>query len=141
MISIQEVSPMGMSNYLANEILDHIFNVGAYSAPTIYVALFSNEVGDDNSGNELSGGSYARVAHASWNAAANRLIDNNGTITFPQATGDWSAATHVALFDAATNGNLIAWAPLDTSRTALTGDQLRFLSGELNFEILASSYS
>lgn len=33
---------MGMSTFLANENLDHLFGNGAYSPPTLYVGLYSS---------------------------------------------------------------------------------------------------
>ncbi|BCV05591.1 MAG: hypothetical protein CM15mV111_180 [uncultured marine virus] len=48
-----------MSDYLENEILDHILGTGAYSAPsTVYIGLSTGSFGDDNSGTELSGSGY-----------------------------------------------------------------------------------
>ena len=45
-----------MSDYLENEILDHILGTGAYTMPsTVYVGLSTGSFNDDNSGTELSG--------------------------------------------------------------------------------------
>jgi hypothetical protein len=59
-----------MSDYLENEILDHILGTGAYTMPTtVYVGLATASFNDDNSGTELSGSGYARQS-AAFNAAA-----------------------------------------------------------------------
>jgi len=130
---------MGMSTILANEILDHLFGNGAYSPPTLYIGLYSSAPTDAGGGSELSGGSYARIAHAAWETAAARKTENDGVITFPVATGDWSAVTHVGVFDAISGGNMLFWTALDTARTALTGDQLRFIDNELDWDVIASA--
>lgn len=131
---------MGFSTILANELLDHVFGGGSYTPPTIYVGLYSATPSDAGGGTELSGNGYTRIAHSAWEVAAARKTENDGEILFPVATGsNWDAVTHVGIFDAATVGNMIAWTALDTSRTALVGDQLRFADNELDFDYLASA--
>ena len=84
-----------ISNYLENELLDHILGTGAYTKPTVYVGLSTADPTDDASGNaEPSGNAYARVAHSAWDAATSRATENTGTCTFPQATGSWGTITH-----------------------------------------------
>ena len=39
--------------------------------------------------------------------------------------GNWGTITHAAIFDASTGGNMLAWAPLTTSRTINDGDVFR----------------
>ena len=59
-----------MSDYLENEILDHILATGAYTMPTtVYVGLATASFNDDNSGAELTGNNYARES-AAFTAAA-----------------------------------------------------------------------
>lgn len=130
---------MGISTTLANELLDHVFGNGSYTPPTVYIGLYSATPTDAGGGTELSGSGYARVAHAAWETAAARNTENDGVITFPVATGDWSAVTHVGVFDAISGGNMLFWTALDTSRTALSGDQLRFTDNELVWDLLASA--
>jgi hypothetical protein len=51
------------TDYLENKIIDHMLRNQAYTPPsTVYVALFTTATGDDGSGTEVSGGSYARQA-------------------------------------------------------------------------------
>ena len=89
------------SNELENKLLDHIFN-GTYSAPDTYIGLSTAAILDDASGNaEPAGGSYARkqILPAAWNNAASRAIQNNGAITFPQATASWGTLTHWGIWN------------------------------------------
>lgn len=54
-----------MSNYLENEILDHILATGAYTMPSaIYIGLSTGSFGDDASGTELNGNGYTRKVMA-----------------------------------------------------------------------------
>ena len=128
------------SNYWENEILDHVFGKGAYTPPTIYVGLCSADPTDAGTGsacNELSGNGYARVATAAsdWDAAAGGALDNATSIAFPTATGTWTAATHFALFDAATEGNLLAHGSLSQSKTVQIGDTASFAAGDLDVSL------
>lgn len=121
-----------MSDYLENEILDHILGTGAYTMPsTVYVGLSTGSFNDDNSGTELSGSGYARQSIA-FNAASNGTADNSGAVDFPAATGSWGTVSHFGLFDASTSGNLLIHGALTASKTVATGDILRIATGDMD---------
>ena len=65
--------------------------------------------------------------------ASNGTKSNGTTITFPTATADWGTVVAVGIFDAATNGNLLFWANLTTSKTIQNGDTAQFAAGSLTF--------
>ena len=120
------------------EILDHIFNKGAYAAPTIYVGLSTADPLDDNSGlAEPAGNGYARVETAAgdWNAAAAGVTDNANDIAFPEATGSWGSVTHFGLFDALSGGNLLAHGDLTTPRAIESNDTATFAAGDLDVSL------
>ena len=105
-----------MSDYLENEILDHILGTGAYTMPTtVYVGLSTGSFADDNSGTELSGSGYARQS-ASFNAAASGTADNSAAIEFPAATASWGTVSHFGIFDALTAGNLLIHGSFTTAK-------------------------
>lgn len=121
-----------MSDYLENEILDHILGTGAYTMPsTVYVGLSTGSFNDDNSGTELSGSGYARQSIA-FNAASSGTADNSGAVDFPAATGSWGSISHFGLFDASTGGNLLIHGALTASKTVATGDILRIAAGDMD---------
>jgi len=121
-----------MSDYLENEILDHILGTGAYTMPTtVYVGLSTGSFNDDNSGTELSGSGYARQSIA-FNAASSGTADNSGAVDFPAATGSWGTVSHFGLFDASTSGNLLIHGALTASKTVATGDILRIAAGDMD---------
>ena len=125
----------GFSDYLENELLDHVFGNAAYTSPaTVYAALYTAAPSDAGGGTEVSGGSYARTA-ASFGAAASGSVTNDAAIEFPTATTSWGTVTHVGVFDASTSGNLLAWVALDTSKAVDSGDQVRFAVGTLTVSL------
>ena len=123
----------GFTTYLQQEILDHIFGNGAYSAPTVHVGLFTAAPSDAGGGTEVSGNSYARVnASALFGASSGTAIANDGAITFPTATGSWGTITHFGVFDASTAGNLLVWGAVTPNKAVGDGDTASFATGELD---------
>lgn len=121
-----------MSDYLENEILDHILGTGAYTMPsTVYVGLSTGSFGDDNSGTELSGSNYSRVA-ATFSAASGGTTSNSGAIEFSAATGSWGSVSHFGIFDASTAGNLLIHGAFSVAKTIATGDILKISAGDLD---------
>ena len=126
------------SNYLENELLDHVFGKGSYTPPTIYVALSTANPLDDGSGlSEPSGNGYSRVqtSGTDWNAASGGSIDNAGEITFAEATGSWGTITHFALMDAASGGNMLVHGALGASKSIGSGDTAKFAAGDLDVSL------
>jgi hypothetical protein len=123
-----------MSNYLENALLNGTLNGTTYTAPsTIYVALYTSDPTDANSGTEVSGGSYARtsVTFATASGTSGNVL-SNADCTFPQATGSWGTVGWIGLMDASTSGNLLYHTALDASKTIDTGDIFKIASGSLS---------
>ncbi len=115
-----------MSDYLENEILDHILGTGAFTMPTVYLALFTSDPGEapGSPSGEVVGSGYARQACA-FGAAASGQASNSAQEQFTASGGDWGAITHWALYDAVADGNMLVYGALDTSRTINDGDTLQ----------------
>jgi hypothetical protein len=129
------------SDYLENELLDHVFKTGAYTQPTnVYVGLslstFAGATADAYTGStvigEVSGGAYARVACNTWNAASGGATANTGAVTFAQATADWGTVKCFFLADAITAGNMLCWGSLSTAKAVSSGDTLKFATGDID---------
>jgi len=121
-----------MSDYLENEILDHILGTGSYTMPSaVYVGLSTGSFGDDNSGTELTGNNYSRVS-ASFSAAASGTTSYSAAIEFAAATGSWGSVSHFGLFDAASSGNLLIHGAFSSAKTIASGDILRIAAGDLD---------
>jgi hypothetical protein len=121
-----------MSNYLENALINVTLRATAYTAPTtVYLALYTTDPTDADTGTECSGTSYARQA-ITFGAPSNGVSTNSAAIEFPQAGGAWGTITHIGIRDALTTGNLLYHSPLDASKTIATGDVFRVASGSLS---------
>ena len=121
-----------LSDYLENEILDHILGTGAYTMPTnVYVGLSTGSFVDDNSGTELSGSGYTRKV-ASFGAASSGTASNDAAIEFPAATGSWGTVSHFGIFDASSSGNLLIHGALTSSKVIESGDILKVAVGDMD---------
>jgi hypothetical protein len=108
------VTAGAMSDYLANELLDHVFLTGAFSVPSnIYVGFTSAAVTDSDTGStitEISGNNYARTVMNAWDASSGGATENTNVITFPTASGTWLEITDMVATDASSAGNLLFYA-------------------------------
>lgn len=118
-----------LSDYAEDAVLDHILGTTAYTMPTVYIALFLGDPGDDGSGTEVSGTGYAREA-ISFGAASGGSAANDAAVDFA-ALGDWGEVTHWGLFDASSGGNLLVHAPFAVSRTVLEDDEVTLRIGDI----------
>jgi hypothetical protein len=123
-----------LSTYTANKILDHILKTASFTQPTnLYVALYNGD--PSGTGTECPGTEYARQAVNDWDTAANRATANTSQINFPEIeTNDWGTVDYIAIFDALTGGNLIAYDAIDSYVTQL-GDNLYIGAGDLDVSI------
>jgi hypothetical protein len=125
------------SDYLENEILDHILGGADYSRPaTVYIALFTVTPSDTGGGTEVTGGSYDRVDvtnnATNWPAASGGAKANGTAITFPQATANWGTVVAFGIFDANTAGNLLYWGAVTPNKAVNSGDTASFAVGDLD---------
>ena len=121
-----------ISNYLENALINVTLRATAYTTPTtIYVALYTSDPTDANTGTEVSGGSYARTS-VTFAAPSNGASLSNADCTFPQATASWGTVGWIGLMDASTSGNLLYHTPLDVSKAIDTGDIFKIASGSLS---------
>ena len=71
----------GVSDYLANKLLDHVFKTASYSQPTnIYVALATATISDATTGTTITepGENYERKQHEVYDAPAAGASENTG---------------------------------------------------------------
>lgn len=129
---------MATSYYLLNSILTGVLrgpgtssSGAALTQPNAtYVGLYTVAPDPTGGGTEVSGNGYARQK-GNFAAPSNGVIASTGDIVFPQATGAWGTIIYFGVFDALTNGNLLYYAALTSSRSVLTGDTVKFPSGQL----------
>lgn len=140
---------MNMSNYLATALLNQVFRNTPYTWPTnVYLALYTSNPTGNDTGQEVTGGGYARQqitfgAPTSENytqyhpttgqqvTVSKRTIKNSADVVMPTATADWGQVSHVGIRDAATGGSLLYFGALETPRTILVNDIFKMLTGQI----------
>ena len=121
-----------MSNYLENALINGTLRATTYTAPTtVYVALYTSDPTDADTGTEVSGTSYARQA-VTFGSPSNGVTTNSAAVEFPQAGGSWGTVSYIGLRDASTAGNLLYHTALDAAKTISTGDVFRIATGSLS---------
>ena len=127
----------GISNYLADLMLAHIFKGAPYTAPTdIYIALATDEIQDSDTGStitEPSAASYDRVVANAWNAASLGAgqSNNDGDINFAVAVQAFGTLVDFALIDASSAGNMMVYGSLDSAQIGVIGSEFQFLDETL----------
>lgn len=121
-----------MSNYLENALVNATLRNTAFTSPaTVYLALYTTDPTDADTGTEVTGGSYARQS-ITFGAPSNGVSTNSVAIEYPQCTSTWGTVTHIGIRDALTTGNLLYHTPLDVSKTISTGDIFKIAIGSLS---------
>jgi hypothetical protein len=105
----------------------------AYTSPTtVYVSLHTSDpTVNGTAGTEVSALWYARQACTFAAQVTAGQTSNSGTITFPGVETTPVTVTHFALWDAATLGNMLEFAPLSASKTFSVTDVPSWLPGQL----------
>jgi hypothetical protein len=121
-----------MSNYLEDALINGTLRGTTYTAPTTtFLALYTSDPTDADTGTEVSGGSYARQA-ITMGAPSNGASTNSAAIEYPQCTADWGTVSFVGIRDAVTGGNLLYHTALDTSKVIANGDIFKITAGNLS---------
>jgi hypothetical protein len=124
------------SDYLEDKVLKHVFTNTSYTpASTLYVGLFTAAPSDTGGGTEVSGGSYARTSVSFSVSGTTTLCTNSAAVEFPSASASWGTVVAIAVFDASTSGNMLAWADLTSSKTIDSGDVFRIATGDLDITL------
>lgn len=127
----------GMSDYLANSLIDLIWRGQSYVWPAnLYAAYTTTTPTNSAGGLEPGVGGYARQAIpstlAGWTPTQGGLVTDasSGTggrigqqaaVTFPAPSANQGVATHGELLDAVVAGNLMFWRALSASKTIAAG--------------------
>jgi len=121
-----------MSNYLEAALINATLRNTSYTSPaTVYLALYTSDPTDADTGTEVTGNGYARQS-ITFGSPSNGVSTNTAAIEFPQATGSWGTVAYIGIRDASTAGNLLYHTALDASKTIATGDVFRVAIGSLS---------
>lgn len=124
------------SDYLEEGILNHTLRGQSMSTPsTIYIALFTSNPTDANSGAEVVDSSYLRQDAAKggsiasgWTAPTTssdgKMSSNAKLIQFPPIADGSVTISHYGIFDSLTGGNLLYHAPFTVAKTLDINDVL-----------------
>lgn len=135
------------SDYLEKKLLDHLLmgNTLAYTGETtLYIGLFTADPGESGVANEfvLGVGGYARIAvdnnETNFPPCSGEVpaIKTNGTLlSFPKATTAWGTATHWAIYNASSAGDMLAHGTLAASYSIQIGQTPKIPIGALSFMI------
>lgn len=125
---------MSFSNTFETAVLNWALTAGSVTRPTSwYVGLFTTDPAEGETGTEVSGNGYARKAVTF--TVTGDTGSNSADVEFDAATGSWGTVTHVAVHDASTGGNIIAYGALSASKAIGTGDIFRISAGDLDITL------
>lgn len=134
----------GLSSYFEDQVLGKLFGNQTLTVPgTYYIGLWTSTLSNSSTGStagEPAGGtSYSRVSVTNngsyWDAVSGGATANTTLIAFPMATGSWGTITYVGICDAASNGNMIAYAQLASPVSVSTYDTVLFQPGALDITL------
>jgi len=115
---------MSKTNYLEDELLDHVLRNAAFSSPTaVYVGLLTADPTEAGlTTNEVTGNAYARE-EVTFGAPSSGTCTNSGLVTFTTASGgNWGTVTHFGIFDLVSGGNMLYHNSLTADKTINDGD-------------------
>jgi hypothetical protein len=110
------VTAVCWSKYLQENVLNLLFRGVGFTPPTNYLCLVYTKPSPLDSGADLDEPSpsvgYGRTVLDDWDAPTVNSVEladivHTPTVSFPEATGDWSVPTFLAVVDADTDGNLL----------------------------------
>lgn len=100
----------------------------------LYVALYTTDPTEADSGTEADYTSYARIAvvrsSAGWTVSGN-VCSNTSVVTFPTSTGGSNTITHFAVRTAITGGDLLGSNTISSPLAVANTDTPNFAAGDL----------
>lgn len=121
---------MGKSNYLESKIIKHITGEATWSAPAgRYLALYTSDPGEADSGTEATGGSpaYARKS-ITFAAESGGQAANSASVSIDPPT---ATITHFGIRDAVSGGNLLYYDAFEIPIDTVSGTPLVFAIGDI----------
>lgn len=120
------------SDYLENEVLDHVLAVGAFTAPTtLHVKLHLASAGEAGTGSPAAETTRAAVT---FNAASGGTSTN---ATGPSWTNVSNTETysHFSIWDNSTAGNMLVHGALTAGVAVTAGDNFSIPAGDLSVSL------
>lgn len=125
---------MAFTDYLENKVLDYVFSGGSFSQPgTKYLALYTVAPTDSSAGTEVTGGGYVRQTVTLSTTGSDTT--NSAAVEYATATAGYGTVVAVAVLDASSGGNMLAYASLTANKTIGVGDVFRVPAGDLDISL------
>lgn len=122
------------TNYFEEKVIGHALAGETWSpVSTYHIALFTASPGEAGGGTECTGGAYARVS-VTFSRTGSQVA-NAADAEFPVSTANRDPVTAVGIFDAASAGSLVAYKVFSAAKQYNSGQNLRFLAGELTISL------
>jgi len=123
------------SDLLEDDLLDYAFGGTAvgFTPGTTYLALFTTTPSDAGGGVEVTGSGYARQS-ITWGASSGGSKTTTADVAFTASGGNFGEVSAVGIFDAASNGNMLAWDGI-TPATVNDGDTITFSAGGITLTL------
>lgn len=121
----------GFTDYMENLVVNSMFRGQAVPHTNLYVGLLTGDPGESgDASSEPAGASYARqaITFKDPSLVGAGQTYNDADIAFPVAQENWGIIKYIAVFDAATGGNMLVYAPLDYQREVRLADQYQIPS-------------
>jgi hypothetical protein len=120
-----------MSNYLETALINGTLRNTQYTVPSkVYLALYTSDPTEADTGTETTYGDYARQ-EVTFSAPVNGVTSNSADIISPGVASGTPTITHVGIRDALTNGNLLFYSSLSSPKSLTTGKQFIITAGQL----------
>lgn len=119
------------SAFLRSAVIKHDLGITAFTMPAgCYLALYTVDPTINDTGTEVTGGSYARQSLAGkWGTESGGAISSNASVTFTNLPACSIVAWGIR--SALTGGNLLYTAPFDLTIVKNAGDSLVIASGDI----------
>lgn len=136
------------SNYLETQLVNLIFRGTAFTPPAkTYIALHTSNPGETGTSGEVATAtwpSYARqdaakggAQSSAWIAPSDGVSKNALQLLYAMYDGAAPlTVTHFSVWDAATGGNMLVYAPLASARTINNGDVFVVDAQKLTVQVL-----
>lgn len=131
------VAAGGMSDYMANAILDHLLEGTAYTPGSKYLAACTAEISDSDTGSTITEpeDTYERKATGAWDAAYKGASANTSLISFPKASAGYGTVSYVAVVDDSTGGNILWHGEMTTPKGVGQSDVLKYAAGAITISL------
>lgn len=127
------------SNYLEDLILNYFLRGQQVTQPTtLYVALYTTNPTDANTGAEVTGGGYARqkvTFTAPQQQADKAEVSNTTRVEFPVATGSWGDVAYYGICTASSGGNLLIHGAFNKPTAIVENNRFIIEQGNLTVQV------